>query len=79
MLAIKGVYNGKSVIISPSEKAPHINHEVAVAIIFLEEFNEKQERSVRLLEIARKMRARREKMMPLNMNIKELVEAGRER
>jgi len=79
MLAIRGKYDGKTFKALPNEKLPAINHEVSVAIIFLEDFAAKQARSAYLLEIAKRMRAERAKMLPLNMSIKELIEAGRER
>ena len=79
MFAIRGVYDGKHVKVLPSEPLPPVNHEVSVAIVFWEEMNTKQEARSHLREIARRMRAAREAMPPLEMSVKDLVEAGRER
>jgi hypothetical protein len=37
MLAIRGVYDGKTFSALPNEPVPRVQHEVPVAIIFLEE------------------------------------------
>ena len=37
MIAIRGVYNGKTFSALPGEPLPHLQREMPVAIIFLEE------------------------------------------
>jgi hypothetical protein len=77
MLAIRGVYNGKTFSALPSEPLPLVEQEVPVAIVFLEEVSPAEDR--RQVEVARRMRAARDAMPPLGMSVKELIEAGRER
>lgn len=78
MYAIRGVYDGKQIKVLPSEPLPQVNREVTVAIVFLEDPGiTPPVRSQ--YEIARRMRAAREKMPPLSMSVKDLVEEGRER
>ncbi len=76
MLAIQGIYDGKQVRILPSEKLPTVTHDMAVAIIFFEDMS--SDKYLRA-EAARRMRKLREKMPPLGISIKELIETGRER
>ena len=78
MLAIRGVYDGKTVSILPSEPVPQVRREVPVAIIFLEEAAPEADRRHQI-EVARRMRAARDAMPPLGVSVKELIEAGRER
>lgn len=78
MYAIRGVYDGKQVKVLPSEPLPRVNREVTVVIVFWEDVT--TDHSARSqYEIARRMRAARETMPPLNMSVKDLVEDGRER
>lgn len=79
MLAIRGVYNGKTFSALPSEPLPRVEQEVPVAIVFLEEVSPAEDRRQRQAEVARRMRAARDAMPPLGMSVKELIEAGRER
>jgi hypothetical protein len=79
MLAIRGVYDGKTFSALPNEPLPRVQREVPVAIVFLEEVSPEAEKRQHQVEIARRMRAARDAMPPLGMSVKELIEAGRER
>jgi hypothetical protein len=79
MLAIRGVYDGKTFSALPSEPLPRVQREVPVAIVFLEEVSPEADRRKHQVEVARRMRAARDAMPPLGMSVKELIEAGRER
>jgi len=79
MLTVRGVYDGKKVRLLPSERIPRVRREVPVAIVFLEDVTAEDGRAQRQIEIAMRMRAARAAMPPLDISIKELVEAGRER
>jgi len=79
MLTVRGVYDGKVFKPLPSEQVPIVHREVPVAILFLEDLAAGNGRKQRQAEIAARMRAARAAMAPLGMNIKDLVEAGRER
>jgi len=79
MLAIRGVYDGKTFSAFPGEPLPRVQREVPVAIVFLEEVSPEADRRQRQVEVARRMRAARDVMPPLGMSVKELIEAGRER
>jgi len=77
MYAIRGVYDGKQIKVLPSESLPRVNREVTVAILFWDDL--RTDHTTRSqYEIAQRMRAAREAMPPLQMNIKDLVEDGRE-
>lgn len=78
MLAIRGVYDGKTFRALPNEPIPTVDQEVPVAIIFLEGVSGKTERRQHQVEIAKRMRAAREVMPPLGISVKDLVEEGRE-
>lgn len=78
MLTIRGVYNGKTFRVLPSEAVPVVDREVPVAITFLEDIVESKKR-LEQSAIAKRMRAAREMMLPLGMRVKDLVEEGRER
>ena len=78
MYAIRGIYDGKQVKVLPSEVLPRVNREVMVAIIFWEDLR-RDHSSRSQYDIARRMRAAREAMPPLQMSIKAMVEDGRER
>jgi hypothetical protein len=79
MLAIRGVYDGKTFSALPSEPLPQVQREVPVAIVFLEEVSLEVDRRQHQVEVAKRMRAARDGMPPLGMSVKELIEAGRER
>jgi hypothetical protein len=79
MLAIRGIYDGKTFSALPSEPLPRVQREVPVAIVFLEEVSLEVDRRQHQVEVARRMRAARDAMPPLGMSVKELIEAGRER
>jgi hypothetical protein len=79
MIAIRGVYDGKTVKVLPTEPMPAVHGEVPVAIIFLEDVSDELKGKQRSGEVAKRMRTAREAMIPLGMSVKDLVEAGRER
>ncbi len=79
MIAIRGVYDGKTFSALPSEPLPQVQREIPVAIVFLEEVSLEADQRQHQEEVARRMRAARDSMPPLGMSVKELVEAGRER
>ena len=79
MLAIRGVYDGKTFSALPNEPLPQVQRAVPVAIIFLEEVALGADQHHQQVEVARRMRAARDAMPPLGMSVKELIEAGRER
>ncbi|MEK7277910.1 MAG: hypothetical protein AAB427_11225 [Chloroflexota bacterium] len=78
MLALRGIYDGKTFRVLTSEKLPNIKGVVPVAIIFLEDMTDEQRR-LRQIEAARWMREVRAHMPPLDMSIKDMIEEGRER
>jgi hypothetical protein len=78
MLAVRGLYDGKTIRALPSERLPEVKSAVPVTIIFLGNFADEHTRQ-RLAEVARQMRARRARMRPLGERIKDLIEAGRDR
>ena len=79
MIAIRGVYNGKTFSALPGEPLPQVQRDVPVAIIFLEEISLEADKREHQVEVARRMRAARDAMSPLGMRVKELIEAGHER
>jgi hypothetical protein len=79
MLAIRGVYDGKTFSALPNEPVPRVQHEVPVAIVFLEEVAPEVDSRQYQMEVAQRMRAARNAMPPLGVSVKELIEAGRER
>ena len=79
MIAIRGVYNGKTFSALPGEPLPQVQRDMPVAIIFLEEVSLEEAKRPYQVEVARRMRAARDAMPPLGMSVKELIEAGRER
>lgn len=79
MLAIRGVYDGKTFSALPTEPLPRVQREVPVAIVFLEEVPLEADRRQLQVEIARRMRTARDAMPPLGISVKELIESGRER
>jgi hypothetical protein len=90
MVAIRAIYDGESFKPLPSEFLPKVNGEVEV-VLFLEEpvangakrIEPEDEipipRPAREWEAARRMRAARDAMEPLDCDIKDLIEEGRER
>lgn len=79
MIAIRGIYDGKTFSALPGEPVPRVQRDLPVAIIFLEEVSLEAQKRPQQAEIARRMRAARDAMPPLGMSVKELIEAGRER
>lgn len=77
MLAIRGVYDGKTFRALENEVIPDIEGEVPVALLFLGETSEivKARREM----AARNLRALRDRMEPLGCSVKDLIEEGRER
>jgi hypothetical protein len=73
MLTIRGIYDGKTFKALPTEPLPSIQREVPVAIIFLEDVSVETQKRQHQIEIAQKMRAAREAMPPLGINIRSLV------
>lgn len=76
MMTIRGIYDGKNIKPLPTEPLPEVDHEVPVAITFLEEMHPDGLQTQQ--QIARRMRTAREAMPILSESLKELVEAGRE-
>ncbi len=79
MMTIRGVYDGKAIKPLPTESLPAVDHEVPVAITFLEEIPADGDKRKRQAETAKRMRASREAMPALEESVKDLVEKGRER
>lgn len=79
MLAIRGVYDGKTFSALPTEPLPRVQREIPVAIVFLEEVPLEADRRQLQVEIARRMRTARDAMPPLGISVQELIESGRER
>ena len=79
MIAIRGIYNGKTFSALPGEPVPQVQRDMPVAIIFLEEVSLETDKRPHQVEVARRMRTARDAMPPLGMSVKELIEAGRER
>lgn len=79
MLTIRGVYDGKTFRVLPTEPLPEVKQEVPVAIIFLEDVYIETQKHQEQIEIAERMRTAREAMRPLGISVKDLVEEGRER
>lgn len=79
MVTILGVYDGKNIKPLPTETLPDVDHEVPVAITFLEDTPVKAHTRAFQAQIAKRMRAARQAMPVLGQTIKELVEDGRER
>jgi len=79
MLTLRGVCDGKTLRILPTEPLPPVEREVPVAIVFLEDIEVAAQGRDRQVEAAKRMRAARQLMPPLEVNIKDLIEEGRER
>lgn len=77
MIAIRATYDGKD--FKPVDPLPEVKHEVPVAIVFLEEPVNQDEKRRRQLEAAQRMLAARDAMEPLGIPVKDLIEEGRER
>ncbi len=76
MIAVQATYDGKNFKLLPSERLPEVKGEVPVAIVFLESEPASVESQ---REIFQRMRAARDAMPPLGMDIREMIEEGRER
>ena len=61
MIAIRGVYDGKTFSALPSEPLPQVQRAIPVAIVFLEEVSPEMDQRQHHVEIARRMRAARER------------------
>jgi hypothetical protein len=79
MVTIRGTFDGKTFKPLPNESVPSVDHEVPVAITFLEDVSVETQERQHQVEIARRMRAARQAMPILGESVKDLVEAGRER
>ena len=79
MLAIRGVYDGKTFSALPNEPVPQVQREVPIAIVFLAEVVPEADRHQHQVEVARRMRTARNAMPPLGVSVKALIETGRER
>ena len=79
MVTIRGVYDGKAIKPLPTEALPAVDHEVPVAITFLEDIPAGGDRRQRQEQIAKRLRSSRQAMAALGESVKDLVEAGRER
>ncbi len=77
MFAVRGIYDGKTFRVLPSEKLPPVKGEVPVAIIFLESPTDEQRQQYQI-EAAQRMHAIRESMLVLDTPIKDLIEEGRD-
>jgi hypothetical protein len=75
MIAIRGVYDGKTFRALENEEIPIINGEVPVALVFLHETKEvlKAQRET----AARNLRALRDRMEPLGCSVKDLIADSR--
>lgn len=76
MLTIRGVYNGKT--FRATEATPKVDREIPIAIVFLEDIQAEISQDEKQREAAQRMRQAREKMEPIGVSLKELVEEGRE-
>lgn len=76
MLTIRATYDGQTFRPLPFEPLPEVEKEIPVAIVFLEDVPTLRQDPQ---EVARRMRAARERMQPLGVSVKDLVEEGRER
>lgn len=76
MIAVQATYDGKEFRPLPSESFPEVAKEVKVAIVFLENELSPVESQK---EIFGRMRTARDAMPPLGMDIREMIEDGRER
>ena len=76
MLTIRGICDGKTYTPLPTEILPKVRHEIPVAIIFLEDGALSANSPQIQQEIAQRMKAAREAMPPLEIDIKELIEEG---
>ena len=78
MLAIRGVYDGRTFKALPGELLPSVQQEMPVAIVFLDRVQSRAQRRQHQIEVARRMRAARNAMAPLEMSVKDFIEEGRE-
>ncbi len=78
MYTIKATYDGHLFKPLATEVLPSVEGEIPVAIVFLDDTSWKTLKQDQL-DAAARMRAVRDKMEPLDVSIKELVEEGRDR
>lgn len=78
MIAIRGVYDGKTFQALPGEVLPTVEWAVPVNIVFLEEDCLHHPNRVHLEEVIQEMREARNKLIPLDCSVRELIEDGRE-
>ena len=79
MLTVQGIYDGKTFSALPSEPLPRVQRQVPVAIIFLVDVSLEEHGEQWQADVAKRMRAARDAMPPLDLSVKELIETGRER
>ena len=79
MIAIRGVYDGKTFRALPGEVLPIVEREVPVNIVFLDENQLPHPHRSQLGEVIREMREARSRMVPLDCDLRDLIEDGRER
>jgi hypothetical protein len=79
MIAIRAMYDGVDFRPLPSETLPKVTEQVEVAIVFLENTATAEKQTVSPHELALQIRAMRDAMPPLGLDIKDLIEEGRER
>ena len=77
MLTIQGAYDGKTFSALPSEPLPRVQREVLVAIVFLEEFSLRMTGDTKLKLRSGCVRPATP-CHPWALDVKELIEAGRE-
>ena len=78
MLAIKGIYDGKTIRPLATETLPEVEGEVPVLITFPGVKDAEAERRQRI-ETAERMVAERDAIEPLGCSVKDLIEEGRYR
>ncbi|MBI4639693.1 MAG: DUF2283 domain-containing protein [Candidatus Tectomicrobia bacterium] len=61
------------------DASKHLNLERLLPVRYLEDVLVDPKRRQHLAEVAKRMRAAREAMLPLDMSVKDLIEEGRER
>ena len=78
-MTVRGTYDGKSFRALPKEPVPAVHGEVPVTIVFWEGAMDDGDEREHVHEVAKRMRAARDVMRPLDVSTKDLVEEGRER
>jgi hypothetical protein len=85
MLALRGVYDGKTIRLLPSETAPQVQGETPVAVIFLLEdiayLGKSPEAPAKIPAsvAAQQLDALRAKLGPIGVSVKDLIDEGRYR